>query len=227
MKSLKTVLVSAVVCASSAAFAAGGTLTGTVSFEGTPPAMEPLKANADPFCSTTAATDETVLIKNGKLRNVAIRLVNGPAGTAPTEPVVIDQVACMYRPRVSVAVEGQQLLIKNSDGTLHNVHSYVGTKTAFNQAQPPNAAPLQKPFKAADVMTLKCDVHPWMKGYIVYSKSPYAAVTAEDGKFEIKGIPPGKYTVETWHEKLGTQTQEVTVTEDKSTTLNVTYAAPK
>jgi plastocyanin len=225
MKSLKAVLVSAVVCASGAAFAAGGTISGTVSFTGTPPQMEPLKRSSDPICAKKQFNDESVIVTGGKLQNVVLRLKGAPAGQAPAEPVVIDQTDCMYRPRVQAAVQGQKVMVKNSDGTLHNVHTYSGSKTLFNQAQPPKAAPITKEVKDADVMKLKCDVHPWMTGYVVYSGNPYFAVSKEDGKFEIKNVPAGKYTLEAWHEKLGTQTAEVTVQDGKTAQANLAFAA--
>ncbi|HLL53192.1 MAG TPA: DUF2012 domain-containing protein [Myxococcaceae bacterium] len=228
MKSLKAVLVSAAVCASGAAFAAGGTISGSIAFTGTPPEAQPLKRNSDPVCAKKQFNDETVLVTGGKLQNVVVRLKDAPAGQAPVEPVVIDQVDCMYRPRVQAAVVGQKVMVKNSDGTLHNVHTYAGTKTLFNKAQPPKAEPINQAVKEdTEVMKLKCDVHPWMTGYVVYSKNPYFAVSKADGSFEIKNVPPGKYTLEAWHEKLGTQTAEVTVQDGKTAQTNLSFAAAK
>jgi hypothetical protein len=106
-------------------------------------------------------------------------------------------------------------MIKNSDGTMHNIHAFSGTKTLFNTPQQPKGAPIEKDPKAMDVVKLQCDVHPWMKGYIVFNKNPYFAVSSTDGTFEIKDVPAGKYTVEAWHEKLGMQSAEVTVEEGK------------
>jgi hypothetical protein len=128
----------------------------------------------------------------------------------------VDQEDCMYRPRVQGAVDGQKIEFKNSDQTMHNVHAFSGTKTLFNAPQQPKAAPMDKDPKATDVVKLQCDVHPWMRGYVVYSKSPLFAVSKADGTFEIKDVPPGKYTVEAWHEKLGTQKAEITVEEGKA-----------
>jgi plastocyanin len=176
-------------------------------------------------------TDETVLLtKDGSaLQNVVVRIKNAPAGgKAITSDVVVDQHDCMYRPRVTAAMEGQKLLIKNSDGTMHNVHSYAGTKTLFNQAQPPKAPDMSKTVPAnTDTVKLKCDVHPWMTGYIVMHKHPFFATTAEDGKFEIKDVPAGKYTVEAWHEKLGTQTTEVTVEDGKAVEAKLAFGDKK
>lgn len=229
MRKLKLLLAGTTLAVSGVAFAAGGSISGTVALQGTAPKMEQLKRTSDPFCGKKQMTDETVLTsKDGKsLQNVVVRITkNAPAGKAPAQAVVVDQHDCMYRPRVQGAVEGQKVQIKNSDGTLHNVHSYSGTKTLFNQAQPPGAAPLEKSAAAGtDVLKLKCDVHPWMTGYVVFSKSPYFAVTGEDGKFEIKDVPAGSYTVEAWHEKLGTKTAEVKVEDGKDVDPKFAFAA--
>jgi hypothetical protein len=119
---------------------------------------------------------------------------------------------------VQGALEGQKIEFKNGDQTMHNVHAFSGTKTLFNAPMQPKAAPLDKEKEVkgvTGVVKLQCDVHPWMKGYVVYDKTPLFAVSKADGTFEIKDVPPGKYTIEAWHEKLGTQTAEVTVEEGK------------
>jgi plastocyanin len=229
MKKLNAVIAGAALVASSAALAAGGTIAGSIGFTGTAPKMEKLKRTSDPVCAKKEMTDETVtLSSDGKsVANVVVRLKNGPAGTAPADPIIIDQNDCMYRPRVQAAVEGQKVQIRNSDGTLHNVHAY-GVKPSFNQAQPPKSKPIEKAFTREanqDVVTLKCDVHPWMRGFVVYSKGPHFAVTKEDGKFEIKDVPAGTYTVEAWHEKLGTVTAEVKVEDGKSIDPKLSLAA--
>ena len=206
----------AMVLASGLAFA--GTIEGTVSFSGTPPKPQKLNRKSDPVCAKKDFNDESILLsKSGKeLQNVLVRVKSTPAGKAPTEDVLVGQKDCMYRPRVQGAVEGQKIKVQNDDPTLHNVHTYEGTKTLFNQAQPPGSAAIEKPLpKTEDVVKLKCDVHPWMAAFVVVNKNPYFAVTKEDGTFQIKDVPAGTYTVEAWHEKLGTKTQQVTVTEGK------------
>jgi hypothetical protein len=229
-KNLTALFTGAAVLASGVAFAAGS-VTGTIAYNGTPPKVEKLKRKSDPFCAKKEMDDETVLLsKDGKaLQNVVVRVKNAPAATTKmTDPVIIDQHDCMYRPRVTAAMEGQKMQIKNSDGTMHNVHSYAGTKTLFNQAQPPKAPDLQKDAPAnSDIIKLKCDVHPWMTGYVVMHKHPFFAVTKEDGKFEIKDLPAGKYTIEAWHEKLGTQTSEVTVEEGKAAEAKLAFSDKK
>jgi plastocyanin len=204
-----------------------GSVEGEVVFNGKPPEMQPLKRGADPICAKKEMKDESVMVSGGKLQNVVVR-VSGtvPAGTpAKTDAVVVDQQDCMYRPRVVTAMAGQPVMIRNSDGTMHNVHSYAGTKTLFNAAQPPKAPDLSKTFDAnTGVIKLKCDVHPWMTGWIVVSGHPFSAVTGADGKFTLKDLPAGSYTLEAWHEKLGTQTANVTVEAGKPAQVSFTYA---
>ncbi|MGQ0505544.1 MAG: carboxypeptidase regulatory-like domain-containing protein [Myxococcaceae bacterium] len=229
-KQMSAVLACAALVMSSAAFAAGS-IAGTVAWAGAPVKAEKLKRQSDPVCAKKDYNDETVLLsKDGKsLANVLVRITkNAPTtGKVPTTPIHVEQKDCMYRPRVQGAVEGQKVEIQNADPTLHNVHSYAGTKTLFNQAQPPNAKNLEKDTKGADVIKLKCDVHPWMTGYIVVTKHPFFAVSSEDGKFEIKDVPAGSYTVEAWHEKLGTQTAEVVVTEGKPADAKFSFSQKK
>lgn len=201
-------------CAAPVAHA--GSIGGTVGFKGK---VTPTKLvrKSDPVCAKKDFNDETVLpSKDGKaLANVVVRITTNipPSGDLPKDPVKVEQIDCIFRPRVQGAVEGQDVVITNEDKTLHNIHTYSGTRTIFNVAQPPTTPPMTKKLPSTDVVKVKCDVHPWMAAFIVLHKHPYFAVSAEDGKFEIKNVPPGTYKVEAWHEKLGTQVAEVTVGE--------------
>ena len=203
-------LIAAVCLAATGAFAAGGTISGTVQLSGAAPKAAKISRKADPVCAKShpEMDDPTVSVgKDGKgLDNVFVRVI-GP--TAPgSGDVTVNQHECMYEPRVQGAVEGQKVMIKNEDGTLHNVHAYNGTTTLFNQAQPPKSKEIEKaPPANAQVITLKCDVHPWMKGFVVMNKNPYFTVS-KDGHYEITGVPAGTYKVEAWQEKLGTKTVE-------------------
>ncbi len=209
--------------------AGNGVVKGTVSFTGTPPEMADLAPSADPACDGRPEKEQSVLVKDGKLQNVLVR-VKGPVAGAPAAPpatpVVVDQSKCTYVPRVQGAVAGQQVVFKNSDGTLHNVRGVVGTRPVFNVAQPPSGAPVQKPLPSdAEVLRLKCDVHPWMAAYVVSNPNPYFATTGADGAFTLTGLPAGTYTLEAWHETLGTKTAEVTVKDGAPAEATFTFAA--
>lgn len=229
MKTLNAIAASAALAVTGAAFA-NGSIEGTISFTGTAPKVEKYKRTSDAFCAKSGKemNDESIkLSKDGKaLENVVVRITKGApeAKSVPSTPIVVEQKECNYSPRVQAALAGSKIMIKNDDGTMHNVHSYEGTKTLFNQAQPPKSKPLEKEApKNDDVVKFKCDVHNWMTGYVVLNKNPYFAVSDASGKFDIKDVPAGTYTVETWQEKLGTKTQQVTVADGKAAKLDVAY----
>ncbi|MFP2933908.1 carboxypeptidase regulatory-like domain-containing protein, partial [Pyxidicoccus sp. 3LG] len=187
-----------------------------------------LPASNDPACEGMSTKDASVLVKDGKLANVLVRIRGSVPGAVatPTAPVTVDQSKCTYLPRVQGAVAGQPVVFKNSDGTLHNVRGVVGKKAAFNIAQPPSGAPVMKPIPPdAEVLKLKCDVHPWMTAYVVTNPNPFFATTGEDGAFTLQGLPAGTYTVEAWHETLGTKTAEVSVKDDAPAEASFTFAA--
>ena len=204
-------------------------IKGTVKLTGTPPEMKMLKRESDPFCGRLQMKDEEVVVSpSGGLKNVLVRLTKGVTGSypAPSTPASIDQSECMFRPRMQGIMAGQPLTIRNSDQTLHNVHTYKGASTIFNQAEIPGMAPMVKKFDGpAAVIKFKCDVHPWMTGYVAVSDHPFFAVTGDDGSFTIPGVPAGTYTIEAWHERFGSTTAEVTVAADKPGTAALTLVA--
>jgi plastocyanin len=187
-----------------------GIIQGSVHFTG--------KASTpDPFCARQAIKEEDLVVgAGGGLKNVLVRVTSGAAGNyeAPKTEATVDQNGCMYRPRVQAVMAGQTVLIKNSDQTLHNVHTYKGASTMFNQAQIPGMGPMSKTFAdGGQVIKFKCDVHPWMTGYVAVATNPFFAVSGADGTFTIDKLPAGTYTLEAWHERLGTRTAQVTVSE--------------
>ncbi|HXT96736.1 MAG TPA: carboxypeptidase regulatory-like domain-containing protein [Polyangia bacterium] len=202
---------------------------GTVKLNGTPPEMALTKRDADPFCARTPMKDEEVVVgPGGGLGNVVVRVTEGVSGhyEPPAAPASLDQSACMYRPRVQAIVAGQMISIKNGDQTLHNVHGYRGPSTLFNQAEIPGLPPIARKIGAAgDILKFKCDVHPWMTGYVVVNGNPFFAVTGPDGRFRIAGLSPGKYTLTAWQERYGAKTAEVTVAEGKPTEVSFAYDA--
>jgi len=213
--------------AAPAAPAGNGVVKGTVSFTGTAPVAADLPASNDPACQGMAAKDVAVQVKGGKLANVVVRVLGTVQGApaAPSTPVVVDQTKCTFLPRVQGAVAGQQVVFKNNDGTVHNVRGVTGTKSLFNVAQPPSGAPVQKALPAdADVLRLKCDIHPWMTAFVVTSPHPYFATTSEDGTFTLQGLPAGTYTLEAWHETLGKKTSQVEVKEGTPVAVAFTFS---
>jgi hypothetical protein len=204
-----------------------GSVTGVVSFNGTVPPAKKIDTSADAVCgqkNPNLATEDT-LVKDGKLANVFVYVKEGAAtdGTkfadytwsTPTTAVALDQNGCHYRPHVMGIQTNQKLSITNSDPTQHNIHPTPKQNPEWNQTQPNGAPPIEKTFARSEVLIpVKCNQHPWMKAYIGVLKHPFFSVSAEDGTYSIKGLPPGKYTVVAWKEggADGTQkTMEVTV----------------
>ena len=148
---------------------------------------------------------------------------------APTTAFVFDQKGCHYSPHVFGVQVGQPIEIVNSDATLHNIHAMPKTNKEFNTAQPIQGMKTSHTFEAKEesvVIPFKCDVHGWMNAFVGVLDHPYFAVTKNDGTFSIPNLPPGKYTLAAWHEKLGTQTLEVTVAAKESKSdANFTFKA--
>ncbi|QRN94609.1 carboxypeptidase regulatory-like domain-containing protein [Archangium violaceum] len=204
----------------------GGTVRGTVSFKGTPPASAAIAPSEDPACQGMALTDQSLQVKDGKLANVLVRVRGLVPRSRPAKPAIIDQQQCTYLPRVQGVATGQPILIKNSDGTLHNARALAGAKTLFNVAQPPNGKAVERNLPAeAEVVRLKCDIHPWMVSWVVVNSNPYFATSGADGSFSIEHLPVGSYTLEAWHETLGTQTAEVSVKDGETASVSFEFAA--
>ena len=210
-----------------------GTVVGRVTIDGTVPPNPPLKLEADPYCAQqnpNGAVSENFVVDAGGLENVFVYVKDGLGDYAfdvPREPVTLDQRGCQYRPHVLGIRVGQKLVISNSDDTLHNVHAMGTTNPAWNKGQALKNMTDQKVFTKREVMIpFKCDVHGWMHAYVGVLEHPYFAVTHDAGTFELKDLPAGTYTLEAWHEKLGTQTQTVTLGEKDSKQINFTFKAP-
>jgi plastocyanin len=209
----------------------GGTVTGAVTYAG-PDTDTPIAMNADPVCAglhKEAVDTQKVVVKDGKLANVFVYVKSGLEGKsfpAPTAKAEIDQQGCLYHPRIQGIQVGQTLVIKNDDPTLHNIHALPVKNTEFNQGQPFKGMQFEKTFTKPEVMVhFKCDVHPWMSAYMGVVDNPYFAVTKEDGTYSIPKLPPGKYTLEAWHETLGTADQDVTVAPNGTVTANFDFKA--
>jgi hypothetical protein len=216
--------------AAPAAPAAGtASITGKVSFEGTPPAAEKVKVTADPKCAALhpgGLERSVVQVKDGGLANVFIYVKSGVSGSfpAPSSPVILDQHGCNYTPHIVAMQAGQTLTIRNSDDTLHNIHPRPTVNTEFNIGQPRKGMESTRTFDKPEVwIPVGCDVHPWMRAYVAVVPHPFFAVTGEDGSFEIKGLPAGDYEIEAVHEKLERQSQSITVKDGEAATLNLSF----
>jgi plastocyanin len=210
--------------------AKAGGITGQVRFEGTPPANSQAKVASDPACAAAnqgGLPFETFMVKDGGFDNVFVYVKDGLGNyyfDVPTEPVKLDQVGCRYTPHVFGARVGQPIEITNSDNTLHNVHALANVNREFNFGQHFKGMKNTEIFTAREIMVpFKCDVHGWMTSFGGILDHPYFAVTANGGKFELKGLPPGTYTIEAWHEKLPAQTQQVTIGEKETKEITFTF----
>lgn len=210
-----------------------GTLAGRVLLDGAAPANAAIQMSADPFCGRehpNGASFESFVVDNGGLENVFVYVKDGLGQyyfDVPTTPVKLDQHGCRYLPHVLGVRTGQPLQIVNSDDTLHNVHAMPEVNQSFNYGQGLKGMSNTRTFTAREVMVpFKCDVHNWMHAYVGVLDHPYFAVTQDGGKFELKDLPAGTYTVEAWHEKLGTATQTVTLGEKESKDVTFTFKAP-
>ena len=214
--------------------AALGSVAGTVKFAGKVPERLKIDMSMDPVCSITGGDNfaEQYVVKDGKLANVYVYIKDGPAAamSSPTrsaEPVVLDQVGCRYTPHVIAVMHGGVVEIRNSDGTMHNVHTMptvVGNDT-IDISQGAKGAPQTKVFKEPEVMIpVRCNNHPWMNAFINVAPTPFFAVTGADGRFMIDGLPAGTYTLAVVHEKMGEQTMKVTVAAQKTRMAEFTFA---
>ncbi len=201
-------------------------VNGTVKFDGAAPKAGKIDMSQDPACKGTN-TAETVVVDGGKLANVFVYVKDGLGSRTfdtPKDPVTIDQQGCKYHPHVLGVMADQNIEIKNDDMTTHNIHPTPAANREWNESQPPQTAPLEKSFAREEIMLpVKCNQHPWMKMYINVVKSPFYAVTGPDGKYEIKGLPPGDYTLAFVQEKLGEQDQKVTLAAKDSKTVDASF----
>lgn len=203
-----------------------GVVRGAVSFSGTPPVMqtianEPCHEDAGPL------VEETVIVTDGKLKNVFVYVKNGPrTDGANAESALLDQVNCQYVPHVLGVQVNQKLRIRSSDPTLHNVHYVPQLNQAANFGMTGAGQEKSVSFEHAEFITARCDVHPWMNAHIGVFDNPLFAISAADGTFEIKGLPAGKHTLATWHERYGELTREIEITADSAVvSADFDYAA--
>ncbi len=214
----------------------GGTVTGTITFSDPPPTMKQIDTSADPACAAMHGSDplvnEALVLGEGQtMGNILVRIVSGLPDKdfpVPTEPVVMTQEGCHFTPRVAAVMKGQTLRVLNPDGIMHNVNGVPRENRPFNRAMPKNITELDVAFdKTEDAFMLRCDIHPWMRGYVAVVDHPFFVVTKKDGVYKIEDLPAGEYEIQVWHEKLKEQTQKITVPADGEVKLDFSYAMPK
>ncbi len=196
-----------------------GKIAGKVSFSGEKPARKAITMDTDEDCKKAhpgeVLTEDAVISDSGAVANVFVYIKEGLEGKKfppAAAAVKFDQKGCLFRPRVIGLQTGQTLAVTNSDPVSHNIHPLPRENREWNQGQSPGAAPLERQFAKPEIgIPVKCNVHAWMRGYVNVLEHPFFAVTGEDGRFEIKDVPAGEYTIEAWHEKLTPQTLKVTV----------------
>ena len=206
--------------------ASAGTIVGTVNLTGTAPAGKTTAVGQDTdICGTEQQTADVVVGPGAGIQWAAVWVSSASGATASPEPPKLDQNGCTFDPKVIIVRPGEEMAVMNSDGILHNVHTYSEKNTPMNKAQPGFVKTMPLTFDKAEVIQVRCDVHGWMKAWIVVVDSPYAVVTDERGSFSLAGVPAGTHQLTVWHGALGEQTQEVTVSEGKETSVRFELSA--
>jgi plastocyanin len=216
--------------------AATGQIVGTVKLDGPVPHQKPIDMSKDPACvqarGGAPATMENVVVgANGGLANVVVYISQGLTGNEAamsSQPATIDQKGCQYVPHVVALNVGQHMTVLNSDKTAHNIHpqpSPTGGNAQWNKSQTVGAGPIDVAWTNEEVaIPVKCNIHPWMRGYIAVVKGPFG-LTHDTGSFKLDNVPAGSYTLTAWQETYGTQTQKVTVAAGKPATTDFTFKA--
>jgi len=237
MKSFRLLMVVAVALSFAAVSrgADSASISGKITFDGTPPKRKKITTDADPKCAEMHAdspllSEEVVVNPDGTLKNVCVYVKTGLEGKTydvPKEPVTINQTGCHYEPHVFGIMAKQELDILNSDDTLHNIHAMPTKSTEFNVGEPNKGMIVKRKFANPEVMVhFKCDVHPWMSAYVGVMDNPFYSVTGDDGTFSLKGLPAGEYTVAAWHEKYGEQVQKIKVGDGEAKTVDFKFTKP-
>jgi plastocyanin len=205
----------------------GGTIQGTVLFDGTPPAAKTFVPNKDTeVCGTTERVAGDVVIGADRgIKNVIVSLTNAPATEMDTTVKgMVDQKGCMFTPRVVQVAVGAPMVFLNNDNIFHNIHTSATANLPINKAQPGFMKRLSETFTQPEIFEVACDVHSWMKGWIIVQEHPYYAVTDDNGTFTLPNVPAGTYTLRYRHETFGEQTAEVTVADQKTTVADIRFS---
>lgn len=208
----------------------GGSVSGKVTYEGTPAKPKVIDMAKEPSCAkqhaTPPTTESVVTGPNNSLENVVIYISAGvPDDSAPSQPARFTQRGCQYVPHLLAFQVNQTLEIVNDDQTSHNIHPLPRINREWNKSQPAGSPPASEKYDKPEFILVKCNIHPWMRGYFAVLKNSHYAVTAGDGEFKLPNLPPGKYTVSAWHESYGEQSQEVSISGSETQTVNFAFKA--
>jgi plastocyanin len=208
----------------------GGTISGKVTYTGTPAKQKPIDMSKEPSCAkqhATPITTETVVTgSNNTLENVIVYISAGADdANAPSQAVTFTQKGCQYLPHVIALHTGQELQVINGDQTSHNIHPLPKVNREWNKSQPPGSPAIQEKFDSPEFISVKCNIHPWMHGWFAVLKTNHYSITGDSGGFSLPSLPPGKYTVTAWHEDYGTQTQDVTITGNETKSIDFSFKA--
>ena len=207
-----------------------GTIKGKVTYEGTPKKYRPIDMSAEPTCAKLYASppmpEATVTGPQNSLQNVIVYISQGgPEESAPNQsPILqITQQGCRYQPHVLSVQTGQEVWVKNSDIVVHSVHPLAHANPEWNRSQPPGTPPVVIRFDQPEFIRVRCELHPWMRGVLAVFKNSHHAVTDNAGSFSLPNLPPGRYTVTTWHEVYGSQSKQITVASGGNQDLDFVY----
>jgi plastocyanin len=208
----------------------GGSISGKVTFTGTPVKQKQIDMSKEPSCAkqhVPPITTETVVTSaNNTLENVVVYISAGADDpSAPPQAVTFTQKGCQYLPHVIALHTGQELQVVNADQTSHNIHPLAKVNREWNKSQPPGSPAIQEKFDSPEFISVKCNIHPWMHGWFAVLKTNHYSITGDGGTFSLPNLPAGKYTVTAWHEDYGTQTQDVTIIGNESKSIDFSFKA--
>jgi plastocyanin len=207
-----------------------GSISGKVTFEGTPAKYKSIDMSPEPNCAKFYATppmpEGVVTGTNNSLQNVVVYVSAGaPDETASAPVVTLRQRGCRYTPHVVAIRVNQEIWVQNDDSVTHTVHPMARTNKEWNRSQPPGTAPFAIKYDKPEFIRVRCELHPWMRGIFAVLKNSHFAVTDDSGSFTLPALPPGKYTVTAWHETYGEMSKEVVIAAGETSNLSFVFKA--